>query len=246
MLIIDSHVHIGKNEQGWDAVEMIEFLQANGVSGAITCPLTGVFAKDAEALENGNREALELYDKYPGFIYPGLSIHPGFTERSIYCMDMFCERGLIWCGENVAYGCNIPFTDERWMKLFRECRRRNLIVQLHNERELPGVAKALPGLQIVASHLNPEVIYDLVDLPDVLLDISGQNGGLCWQDLKNASRLFGDDRLLYGTDFPGYDCLPFICRVNRDIVPENRERIFSGNLLNLLRKHGVAGAFAGE
>lgn len=248
MFIIDSHNHLCKNAGKLynfsdTPADMIGELRSGGISGTIFCPVDGTMCKSVDDLTAGNTEALELFDAYSDYLYPGVGLHPDFFEQSCYWLDKFCERNLVWTGENLSYHTNILFDDERWMKLFRICNERNLIVQLHNAPEVVKLAKALPELTIIGSHLNPDVIPQLVDLKNVYLDISGMHGGLCRNSLIRAREMFGAERLLFGTDYPGYDFLPFIERVKRDFSVAEQEMVFSGNVLKLLKEHGAREAF---
>ena len=248
MFIIDAHTHIGQAVQkvykcADTPEDLIAELQNGGLSGALFCPVNATMCKSEDDLIAGNEEALELYAQHPEFLYPGVGLHPDFFDKSLYFLDKFAEQNLIWTGENLSYHTQITFTDERWMKIFRVCCERNLVVQLHNAPEVAALARALPELTIVGSHLNPDVLPLLADLPNVFIDISGLHGGLCRNTLPQAKALFGCDRLLFGTDYPGYDFMPFIARVKRDFSAEEQQKIFSGNLLNILKSKGICNAF---
>lgn len=248
MRIIDAHTHISTSAAQTYNVDdtpgdMICELKRHGISAALFCPMAATMCKNEEALIRGNEEALELYSKYADFLYPGVGFHPDFFEKSLYYLDKFCEAGLVWTGENLSYHTNILFDDPRWMKIFRIACERNLIVQLHNAPEVAYVAENLPELTIVGSHLNPDVIPDLVKYPNVYIDISGMHGGIVRGHLRRAKKLFGAERLLFGSDFPGYDVLPFIEVCKRDLTEAEQQHVFSGNLLQLLKKHGAKTAF---
>ena len=247
MQIIDAHTHIGKQncyEFQETPDEMIFSQKKSGVNGAIFHPMTGTVAASEEDMENAAAEALALYEKNPDFLYPGITIRPEFPEKSLYLLDMFCERGFVWVGECLSnYGEKIQFDDERWVKLFRICAERNLIVQLHNAPDVVRLAKLLPELTVVGSHLYPAILPELVDLPNVVVDISGMHGGLYRHAIEHARSMFGYERLLYGTDMPGYDQDAFIVRTKRDFPEEEQEAVFAGNLLKLLREHNSCPAF---
>ena len=248
MLIIDSHTHIGQAASQFYKTadtpqDMIAELRSGQLDGILFCPLNATMCKNADDLAGGNDEALELFEQQSDFLYPGVGLHPDFFELSCYYLDKFGERNLVWVGENLSYHTDIRFDDERWMKLFRICCERNLIVQLHNAPEVAALARALPELTIVGSHLNPDVLPLLVDLENVYVDISGLHGGLCRNTLPRARELFGAGRLLFGTDYPGYDFLPFIERCKRDFSEVEQQQVFSGNLLQLLKSKGVTRAF---
>ena len=248
MKIIDAHTHIGKqncyNFQYETPDDMIHSLKESGISGAVFHPMTGTVAATEKDMVNAAEEALTLCGKHPDFLYPGITIRPEFPDKSLYLMDMFCERGFVWVGECLSnYGEKILFDDERWMKLFRICAERNLIVQLHNAPDVVRLAKLLPELTIVGSHLYPDILPGLVDLSNVVIDISGMHGGLYTHALLHARSMFGSERLLFGTDMPGYDQDSFIVRTRRDFPEEEQEAVFSGNLLRLLQEHNSCPAF---
>jgi predicted TIM-barrel fold metal-dependent hydrolase len=53
--------------------------------------------------------------------------------------------------------------------------------------------------------------------------------------LADAVSKVGADRILYGTDYPGYDPAPFIESVlNAKITDDDKEKIFYGNAVRLL------------
>lgn len=246
MFIIDAHTHLGNHPtQTGTPEEMMQEFKECGLEGAVFCPMAGVMAQSGEDLRRGNLEALGLYDRYPDFLYPGAALHPGYPEQSRYALDAFIERKLVWVGELLADNSQIPFDDERWMGFFRSCCEHHLIVQLHlhDAPEVAVVAKTLPELTIIGSHLDPEVLPKLVDFPNVLIDISGYHGGLCRGTLPKARSMFGAERLLFGSDAPGYDPAPYMLRVKRDFPESEQQMVFGGNLLRILKKHGVSEAF---
>ena len=240
MMMIDCHTHVGTHHTFSETPdEMIQSLRSSGLSGMLSCPMSGTMAADEKELIAGNEEALVLHEKHPDFLYPGTALHPLYPEKSIYYLEKFGERGLFWTGENLSYHCEIPFDDERWLKLFRICNERHLVVQLHNAPDVVKLAAALPELTIVGSHLNPEVLPQLVQYENVYIDISGFHGGLCRGTIPRARSLFGAQRLLFGSDFPGYDVEPFILRVKQFFPESEQADVFAGNLLNLMKKHNM-------
>lgn len=247
MRIIDAHTHIGRQsiyDFDYTAEEMIDLLKDSGVSGAMFHPITGTMAVSEEDMISSAQEALMLYEKHPDFLYPGITLRAEFPEKSIYLLDMFYERGIVWAGELLSnYGDITAFDDERWLKIFRICAERNIIVQLHVKEDVLRLAKKLPELTVVVSHLSPPLMPELAELPNVHIDISGARGGLHRDSLLKARKIFGYRRLLYGSDMPGYDHDPYILRVKRDFPEGEQPFVFGGNLLELLRSHGSVPAF---
>ena len=242
MTIYDAHTHIGTNSTADQTpVELqIGELKIIGIHKAVAAPKESVLAATADELIRGNRDILELYEKYPEFIYPGASVNPLFPAESLEALQEFHRRGLVWAGEWVHYNCEIDYDQPQWEKLFDFCAEHNMIVQLHNHVSVAKIARRYPQLDIVAAHLYPEVLQLLTDLPNVIVDICGCNGGLCRNFLTDAKAMFGYQRLMFSSDFPIYDAEPYICRVKRAFpLEEQQKAVFSGNLKRLFKKHGV-------
>lgn len=236
MLFIDAHCHIGPTESKHTPEEQIATQKQAGISGAIFSPTP--CNSTLEMLDAGNASALDLYDKYPDFLYPAVVVNPLFPERSLYWLEAFHERGLIWCGEWLGYTVKIELDDPGWAPFFEFSEKHNMIVQMHNAPSVPVIAKRYPGLTMIASHLYKEILPQLTEYTNVLVDFSGMNGGLCSDSLTDALNMFGEDRLLFGTDMPGYDPLPFVIRSKRDFPPETLRKIAAGNLRRLFAEHG--------
>jgi len=241
-MIIDAHTHIGScnwkgHEKNVESVEWaIDYLQQCGIDMIITTPWQAVLCGEERDLDEGNAEALALHEKYPEMVYPGVVVDYRWPKRSLEWIETFEKAGFRWVGEMVQKEPENPFTHPDWHDLFAAAEEKKMIVQLHNTTGTAVVAKAFPKLQVIGSHLNPEVLPSLVDLPNVMVDISGMHGGLFMNTISNAKKMFGVDRLLYGTDFDGYDPLAFIARCKYAFTPEEQENLFSGNVLKLLQE----------
>ena len=242
MDIIDAHTHIGS--YNWEGhcgnfntdEEAIDELRSCGIVRATTTPWRAVLCETEADLDAGNAEALSLRERFPDFIYPGVVIDFRWPERSLFWIETFRREGLRWAGELVpkaAEGDN-PFTHPAWQELFDAVEESGMLLQLHNTTGTSKVAKAHPRLQIIGSHLVANVMRSLVDLPNVILDISGFCGGLCLHSLEKAREAFGAKRLLFGTDYDGYDPRPFIMRVQRTFTEEEQRFIFHENVLRLV------------
>lgn len=232
MEIIDAHSHI-------DSLELCRKASAAGICRVIASPLTGVLAKSAEDLQRGNHDALKLYHANPDFYYPAVTVHPGFPKESIRCLNEFADNGLIWAGEWAAYNCDIPFDRPEWEPFFRFCSEKNMIVQLHNHESVPVIAARYPEMTVIAAHLIPGVLPLLAKHNNVFVDISGIHGGLVRGALQEAAQIFGTERLLFGTDYPGYYAEAFIDACRRLFPAAQRRQIFSCNLKTIMKRHGI-------
>lgn len=244
-MIIDSHTHLPS--PGWPghtnyfASEdlAVNYLKNAGIDAAIFNTWKGVFAETEQDVDEANAAALALYDRYPLFLYPGAVIHPSYPETSRKWLDEFRRRGLRWVGELVQYKCNIEFSEKAWLNLFEYCAGHGHIVQLHVSQGILKVADSFPKMQIICSHIDVDFLEKIVSRANISLDISGSTGGLAIGALEKAVTVMGADRVLFGTDFTGYEPRSFIVRTEAAVSNEqSRRKIFSGNVLGLLKKTG--------
>lgn len=248
MTIIDSHTHMPS--PGWDkrkdyfpsVLEAVRYLRNEGVDRAVFTPWQGVLNEGPRDVEIANREALESAALTEGFLYPGVSMSPECPAESVRWLKTFHEQGYRWAGELVIKQLKNPCTyiDAPCTYLFEHCADMGFIVQLHGMREIVPLAEKFPRLKIVCSHIcEDEFMKQLAQYPNVLQDISGKAGGLIMGRLEAAVEIFTPDRLLFGTDFTGYEPQPFITRVKK-VIPDVREqnKVFSGNILALLDSVG--------
>ncbi len=245
-MIIDAHVHLPS--ENWDgketpfatAAEAVAYLKNTGTDATLFNTWQGVFAESEDELDQGNAEALALHDAYPDFLFPGVCIHPAFPEVSRKWLTAFGERGFKWIGELVPYKVEYKYTDKAFLDLVSEFASDGHVLQLHIDHDIYDVAKQFPELQIVCSHLDAGLCQRLSELPNAWVDISGSAGGLHIGAIEGAYKAMGADRLLYGTDFTGYEPRAFQARLEAAVTdPEDRAKILSGNILRLMQMVGT-------
>jgi len=240
-MIIDAHIHLPS--ENWDGretpfatvAEAVAYLKNTGTDAALFNTLQGVFAESEDELDRGNAEALALHDAYLDFLFPGVCIHPAFPEVSRKWLAAFSERGFKWIGELVPYKVEYKYTDKAFLDLVSEFASDGHVLQLHIDHDIYEVAKQFPDLKIVCSHLDVGLCQRLSELPNVWVDISGMAGGLRIGAVEGAYKAMGADRLLYGTDFTGYEPRAFQARLEVAVPSlEDRNKILSGNVLRLM------------
>ncbi|OHB61428.1 MAG: hypothetical protein A2Y12_04990 [Planctomycetes bacterium GWF2_42_9] len=254
--IIDSHTHMPSS--GWEKhtnffscfQDAVKYLRDSGIEKAIFNTWRGVLSESREDLEKGNAEALEMATSTKGFLYPGVAMNPDFPEESLRCLNKFHELGYRWAGELLTYkidtlknSCvsSCKYNEPRFVKLIERCMELKFVVQIHGEPEVVDLAEMFPGLTIVCSHIGEdEFLKRLVKCDNVFLDISGRAGGLIIGRLEKAVKILGTNRLLFGSDFTGYDPQGFIARVKKAIPDlHEQEKVFRYNVLYLLESVGV-------
>ena len=106
---------------------------------------------------------------------------------------------------------------------------------------MEGLFKALPELKIVVAHLDGYGLYDwsiemMKNYDNVYFDISAHGTDRPGM-LRDAVNKVGSERILYGSDYPGYSEAPFIDSVlNAGLTEAETDNIFYKNaevLLNI-------------
>lgn len=242
-MIFDVHIHLPS--PGWPGhqsffatpARALAYLQQAGIGRAIFNTWQGVFAKSAEDLDQANRAALRLAARHPKFLYPGAVIHPDFYEVSAAWLEKFHRHELKWVGELVPRrNMEHPYSDAAFLRLAEQCQAYGQILHLHYHPDVLELARQLPGCRIVAAHIPDQPALDaMAGRPNLWLDIAGFQGGLCLGALERAVQTLGVDRILFGTDFDGYEPRAFLERV-RVVVRSRRDqnKIFRANARRLL------------
>lgn len=245
-MIIDAHTHLPS--EGWPGTptpfatvaNAVAYLHATGTDAALFTTWQGVLAETVDDLNQGNAAALALAAQYPDFLYPGACLHPAFSASSRYWLQQFRDAGYRWVGELVPYQRPYRYTDEVFLELCAECAAHDHVVQLHVHEDIIEVARLFPNMPVVCAHIGDEAFCRmLAPLPNIWLDISGAQGGLVIGALETAYDILGADRLLYGTDFTGYEPRCFQARL-ACAVPDSeaREKILWRNVAQLLGSVG--------
>jgi len=252
MRILDSHTHMPsirwkKNTDFFKSVSAaVDYLKSTGVDKAIFNTWQGVLSETPEDVDEGNKEALEMAAQSKGFLYPGVSMNPDFPEESLKWLVRFHEFGFRWAGELLTYKIETlkstcKYNDPAFVKLIEKCAELKFIVQLHVEPEIVDLAQMFPKLTIICSHIaDDDFLNRLARFNNTYLDISGMGGGLHIGRLEKTIEILGTDRLLFGSDFTGYDPQAFIGRVKKT-VPDTKKQndIFCNNLTRLMASVGV-------
>lgn len=244
-MIFDSHIHLPS--EGWPGHtpwvtrvdQAVAYLKASGTDAALFNLWQGVFADTEQDLDQANAAALALAREYAGYLFPGACLHPAFPETSLRWLKTFRDQGCLWVGELVPYRKPYRYTDDAFMSLAAACAAGGHVLQLHNHDDIYDLARQLPELQVVCSHITVALCKKLAGLPNTWVDISGGAGGLQIGAIEAAREAMGVERLFYGTDFTGYEPRCFQTRLAL-AVPDaaEREKIYSANLLGLLERIG--------
>jgi len=196
-----------------------------------------------EIIPRLNAEAYEMHEAYPDFFVPGIHVHPAFVELSLAEIEKYAAKGVRLIGELVPYmmqynALAVPEADAIW----EAAARRNMVVSIHPTTypDIIAFANRHKTLKIVAAHISAKDFDTQVDVmkqcENVWFDVSGHADDR-ENFVRDAIDAVGKDRILYGSDFPGYLGDRFIRAVERDCRTEDElEAILWNNGYDLLFK----------
>lgn len=254
MKIFDFHTHLGYDyhdaERGYhmDPDRYVRELNGMGVSLAAGSTIRRAdsrrpLADYEEIIPRLNRDAYEMHEAYPDFFVPGIHVHPAFVEMSLAEIEKYAPKGVKLIGELVPYMMQYssyaaPEADAVW----EEAARRNMVVSIHPTTypDIIAFAHRHKTLKIVAAHISAKDFDTQVDVmkqcENVWFDVSGHADDR-ENFVRDAIDAVGKDRILYGSDFPGYLGDRFIKAVQKDCRTEDElEAIFWNNGYDLLFK----------
>lgn len=164
---------------------------------------------DFARIQELNREALRLRNRYPAYI-PGIHLHGGFPQESCQELHDMVNEGVKWIGEILPYMFG-AYDSPTGIEILKEAEKLSLPVNFHfGEKEVvENIARQCPDLNIILAH--PGDFFDeygaiarlklVSEHPNLYMDISG-SGLFRWGMLRYAVDTCGADRLLFGTDMP--------------------------------------------
>ncbi len=110
-----------------------------------------------------------------------------------------------------------------------------------NPHNLGNLARRFPEATIIMAHMGEEAWFEAIaiagSLPNIILDTTGSQN---WYRILNyALDMVGEDRIVFGMDFPAYNPGPEISKVrDADITERQKSKIMGENaarILNLVR-----------
>ena len=191
-----------------------------------------------------NAEAYEFFRLYPDFFVPGIHIHWEHAELSYNQILYYADKGVKLVGELVPYMMGgAYYSDPRLIEILRVAADKGMVLSMHPHLKHPddmeGLIRALPHMPIVMAHLDGYGLYDWsIDMmkkyDNLYFDISAHGVDRKGM-LKDAVQKVGASRILYGSDYPGYDSAPFINAVcEAGLTEKEQEAIFFENAASLL------------
>lgn len=251
--IFDCHLHCpaedGEKWQWYKVTanfeEFVSYLDIVGVRRGIINSQRSYGTKPEEFIA-GNREVARYVEKYKGRFTGACVVNPLYIEESLkeieYCHD---QLGFVWVGELCNYMVPYLYSIKEFEMLVEQVVKLNMVLALHTEQgELEYVADKFPGATIAFAHFGDDHEYQdifrridtVAKNPNFYLDTSGYGHDRVGV-LEYAVKTIGPDRVLFGSDFSINDPGTVIARIrNSFLTLEQKQKILSGNLLELLKK----------
>ena len=254
MKIFDFHLHPGydfhNDTLGYEITPeiFVDGLRKNGITFCCGSVLHKADVKRPveeylEIVPRLNREAYSFYQTYSDIYTPGIHIHPNFVDLSCREIEYYADRGVRLIGEIVPYLMSWHgYSDPRVIEILKLASERGMVFSFHpnnNLADMEGLFKTLPDLKIVVAHLDGYGLYDwsiemMQKYDNVFFDISAHGIDRVGM-LRDAVNKVGMERILFGSDYPGYSLTPFIKVVqNSGLTEEEQEYIFFKNAERLL------------
>lgn len=259
--IIDFHTHpylekaknLCKYKEDFQlsAAEVPADLQKAGISKICGTVISSeVFSLDMgwNEIKRLNEEALELKKLYGDFYYPGFHIHPTFVKESLETIEFMHQNGFRLIGEIVPYmhkwyDAGLDFSSKPLQEILDLAGEYNMIFSYHTgpdwHEQMDKMIAANPGIIFVAAHPGEKKNYmmhleRMKKFENAYLDLSG-TGLFRYGMLREGIRQVGDERFLFGSDYPIGNIGMYVEGVCFEhISEESKEKIFYKNAERIL------------
>ena len=255
--IIDFHTHPFKEEKNnicshksvlnMDRNTVLDIAQNLGVTKICGSVIEfGGELKGFEKSKANNQKALELKEYYGDFYIPGFHINPDFVEESLAEMKLMHQKGINLIGELVPYADSWQrkYDSPEFYELLNMAGKYNMIVSFHSQDDdaMDEMVKKHKKVIFVAAHPGEyrefmRHIERMKFSENYYLDISGY-GIFRHGALYRLIKEFGEDRILFGSDYPTCNMGMYVGAVLNDnfLTDTQKEKILSltaKKLLNL-------------
>lgn len=201
-----------------------------------------------DVIHSCNQAMLELWERLGEAYVPGMMVHPDYVEESLAEMETLYAKGVRLIGELVPYShgwadCACP----GFSKLLDKAEELGMVVSLHSmdDDRMDAMAAAHPGCRIVFAHPGEgeKVERHMARLrksPNFYLDLSG-TGLFRHGVLRALIDEVGEEKILFGTDYPVCDPYMYVGGVTLDplLSEGEREAVLFGNARRLFAQVGL-------
>ena len=260
MKIIDFHAHVYPEKIASKAVENIGDFYGISMSGAGTskalieegskCGVTNyvvhsvaVTAANVTAINNFISAECTEHSEFYGFgtMHVDFEDKIGETER----MVQLGLRGVKIHPDTQKYNMD----DERMFELYDYLREMKLPLLIHtgdyrydysHPRRLKNILKQFPGIITIGAHFGGwsvfDLAYELLGEENCYVDTSSSLWMLGTKRAQELIRMYGADRVLFGSDFPMWKAKKELEIINNmDLTDDEKELIFHKNAEKILK-----------
>ena len=202
--------------------------------------------KGFEQIQQLNARALELKALYGDFYEPGFQIHPEFVKESLETLEFMHQNGYRLIGELVPYhhgwGERYDYGCKELMEILALAGEYGFVYSYHTMDQWEQMESAIaqnPKLTFVAAHPGEKNTYMkhleiLKKYDNAYLDLSG-TGIFRYGMLREGIRQVGDEKFLFGTDYPIINPGMYVQAVCFEhFSDKSRENIFYKNAERIL------------
>lgn len=137
-----------------------------------------------------------------------------------------------------------PADDPRIMPVYEICESMGLPVLVHtgdhrydfsNPPRIANILKTFPRLSFIGAHFGGWSVWDeaakvLTDFDNIAVDFSSSTHWLGTEKTRDLIRIWGEDRVMFGTDYPLWPQKPEIDRLlQMDLTDDGYRKIFNEN-----------------
>ena len=177
-------------------------------------------------------EALALWEELGDFYVPGFHVHPEHVEESIEEIHRMAAKGVRLIGELVPYfdDWKMTYAAPEFWEIIQEAAKFDMVVSIHSQDEdaMDELVKNNKNVKIVAAHPGEyeELVRHLerAKLSDnYFVDLSGY-GIFRYGALRHLVDVFGEDRVIFGSDYPTCNPCMYLGGVVDDELLTDREK----------------------
>jgi predicted TIM-barrel fold metal-dependent hydrolase len=243
-MIIDIHSHVGDPwfaywKQNVDVEDHLTSMNQWGID--IRCIS---WWQPHNAPDKGNRIIAETVRKYPdrflGFAVINPRWHKLAVKEVFKAKEEYGMVGLKFHPAACHYRPDLPIMDaivEKAIELRFPMLFHCGADEFSNPHNLIHLARRFPEATIIMAHMGEEAWFEAIALAgsveNVILDTTGSQN---WYRILNyAIEMVGEDRIVFGMDFPAYNPGPEISKVrDADLTPAQKDKIMGENAARIL------------
>jgi predicted TIM-barrel fold metal-dependent hydrolase len=223
----------------------IDTLKRAGISQACGAPVKVFTPRLFDEIRLLNDKALALRDEFPAFYIPGIQVHPRFPDESCQEIERCCKgEGVQWIGELVGYmmGYGVEFATNSALEIMQTAKEYGAVVNIHchDLDVIDRLCESTPDLKIVLAHPGGgkqeflDRLERVAKYQNLHLDTSG-SGIDRYHLLRKAIAIAGQEKLLFGTDYPINNPAVYVYGTLFELLSEAEYMaIFRDNFLRLI------------